>query len=182
MPCIRGASVPAADFESASVPVRGGSAPPDSPWSGAPALLPVAEEESVVDWHLNAYGLFCRDRERLADADIDEEIPADRRKWPHHVHPINPIYYRPHFQQLVTFLPMCNGFEHVFKPSRHRKGWFRRTGRVFWVVDNVPQVFRTSGEAEAAWVAEGDPWGAIWATPSFSFALEHVQDMFGSLP
>ncbi|KAJ6448057.1 hypothetical protein C8R45DRAFT_1115519 [Mycena sanguinolenta] len=182
MPCVRSASVPPADFASVPVPVRAGSSPPDSPWSTAPVLLRVPQEESVLDWYLDGYGLFCRDRERLADAD-EEENPADRHKWPRHLHPMNEIHYRPHFQELVAFLPLCKGFDRVFKPLHHRKGWFRRTGLpVFWVVDNVPHIFRNSWEAEAAWVAEGDPWGAILATPTFSLAVEHVQDMFVPLP
>ncbi|KAJ6472999.1 hypothetical protein C8R45DRAFT_936037 [Mycena sanguinolenta] len=153
MPCVRRASVPPADFVSVPVPVQAGSSPPDSPWSTAPMLLRVPQEESLLDWYLDGYGLFCRDR--------------------------------PHFQELVAFLPLCKGFDSVFKPLHHRKGWFRRTGLpVFWVVDNVPHIFRTSGswEADAAWLAEGDPWGAILATPTFSLAVEHIQDMFAPLP
>ncbi|KAJ6450300.1 hypothetical protein C8R45DRAFT_1043772 [Mycena sanguinolenta] len=180
MPCIRSATVPPADFESAPVPIRAGSSPPDFPWSAVPVLLPVSTE-SVFDWYVDDYGLFCRDRDRLVDADIEEEPPA-RRTRPRHVHPNNPIYYRPYFQDLVAFLPLCKGFGRVFTPIRNRKGWYKRTKRVFWVVDNVPQVFCNSWEAEAAWLAEGDPWGAILATPKFSFAIERVQSMFVPWP
>ncbi|KAJ6491149.1 hypothetical protein C8R45DRAFT_928975 [Mycena sanguinolenta] len=146
MPCVRSASVPPADFESALVPIRAGSSPPNTPWSAAPVLLPVPEEESLPNWHLGSYGMFCCDR--------------------------------PYFQQLVTFLPFCKGFDRVFKPLHHRKGWFQRTGRVFWVIDNDPHIYCNSWEAEVAWVTQGDPWGAILATPTFALAVEHIQHIW----
>ncbi|KAF7360927.1 hypothetical protein MSAN_01122700 [Mycena sanguinolenta] len=122
---------------------------------------PLRPDQITQNWFVNSWGLFCRNHNYLRK--LHEKSGKD-----------DPIVQFSTFEEAVASLPLWSSFADTFT---FRDGCFYKSRNIYYIVDGVPELYRSSKSAEEAWVAQGEQWAPIFVTLGFCQAQACVSMM-----
>ncbi|KAF8137747.1 hypothetical protein K438DRAFT_1996775 [Mycena galopus ATCC 62051] len=118
------------------------------------------DEQDHGNWYITSWGLISRDGKLLAHLREPSHDASD-----------DPVYFAPTFQEVLDYLPLCNGFDGVFV---REMGRLYARAPIYYAIDGDRVIYSNRFTAESAWLRRRDRFANVLATISPARALDHA--------